>query len=174
MKYIKGIYVDAKDGIPASRAPLRNGPELPHPNLEVTLVDRRNAPEPAIILGTLPDADTINEDAMEEITQTEYDGLVNDYQTWWDETQARHLQEKREGMVISRFQAKTILRQKELLPQVEELLNNPDVDPFLLDAWEEASEFRRISPTLTAVCQQLGLSEEEIDELFEEASQIIA
>ena len=173
MQYIKAVYVDAKDGIPVTVAPLRNGPKLPHDLLVVTVVDRSDPTKPATILGKLPDGENLN-DGMEKITKTKHDQLVADYNAWWNKRQEDLLLERRQRMVISKFQARSIIRQYGLLDQVEALVSNPEADVTLVDAWNHAQEFRRLSPTLSGVCQLLGLTDEQIDTMFDEAAQIEA
>lgn len=72
--YVKTKFVDAGTG----KTPIRTGPTLPHPELVVTFVDRRQMP--ATIYGALPDGSQVT-DVIEEITQSEYDDAVLEYTT---------------------------------------------------------------------------------------------
>lgn len=84
------------------------------------------------------------------------------------------LQDWRESAVVSRFQARAALRQAGLRSQVETIIEDPATDPLVVDAWHAAQEFRRMSPTILALADQLGLNETEVDDLFHQASLIEA
>lgn len=86
----------------------------------------------------------------------------------------RALLEKRQGMLVSRFQARVMIRRAGLLDQVEAIVAHPDMDPFVTDAWLEARDFRRLSPTLLQLAAVLGLTDEQLDEMFEAAMEIEA
>ena len=85
------------------------------------------------------------------------------------EEQARR---RRNQMVITPFQARAALIQAGLMPQVETLM--AQADPIAKAAWEYATEFRRTSPTLQAMAAGLGLTDEQLDALFDQASTIEA
>jgi len=84
------------------------------------------------------------------------------------------LQDWRDSAVVSRFQARAALRQAGLRSQVETIIEDPATDPLVVDAWHDAQEFRRMSPTILALADQLGLTETETDDLFHQASLIEA
>jgi len=44
----------------------------------------------------------------------------------------------------------------------------------VVDAWTDAQEFRRMSPTILALSDQLNLTEPEVDDLFRQAATIEA
>ena len=73
--------------------------------------------------------------------------------------------------IISRFQAKAVLLQMELLDDVETLIAS--ASPIVKLAWENAIEFNRQSPSLLAMASALGLSSEQLDALFIEASKVV-
>ncbi len=73
--------------------------------------------------------------------------------------------------IISRFQAKAVLLQMELLDDVEALMTS--ASPIVKLAWENAVEFNRQSPSLLAMASALGLSSEQLDALFIEASKVV-
>lgn len=76
--------------------------------------------------------------------------------------------------VVSRFQARAALHQSGLLDQVEALMSDPQTDPTSRLAWTHATEFRRSSPTIATLAGPLGLSDEQVDDLFRAAAQIEA
>jgi hypothetical protein len=82
------------------------------------------------------------------------------------------LQQLREEMVCSAFQARAALLQFGKLAEVESAvaLAGPDVQL----AWEYAIEWRRTSPTIMALAPIVGITEEQLDQLFAIAQTIEA
>ncbi|MCW5623569.1 MAG: hypothetical protein KIT73_02500 [Burkholderiales bacterium] len=76
--------------------------------------------------------------------------------------------------VVSRFQAFAALHLAGLLEAVEVTMANPATDTLARLAWENALEFRRDSPTVTAIAGLLDLTEEQLDDLFTTAAGITA
>lgn len=81
------------------------------------------------------------------------------------------LAEKRANMAISRFQARAALMDAGLLADVELAIAN--ADPIVQLAWAEAVEFRRTSSTILAMANAMGLTDEQLDNLFIAASAIV-
>ncbi|MTH78756.1 hypothetical protein [Paracoccus aestuariivivens] len=79
---------------------------------------------------------------------------------------------ERARMVCSRFQARASLLQAGLLQAAEVAV--AEADALVQLAWADAGEFRRHSPTIAALGARLGLSDEQIDDLFRSAMQITA
>lgn len=75
---------------------------------------------------------------------------------------------------VTRFQARAALHLAGLLPEVEELMADPDTDMLARLAWQDAQEFNRASPTVSAMSQALGLDAAAVDALFVAASSIEA
>lgn len=99
------------------------------------------------------------------------------YQTWQvrdftKEEKAAQLEAKRRGMVVSKAQAHIALHNAGLYQQVVDMMNDPDTDPLAVIAWQTASEYSRLSPNLLAIKEGLGLTDEQLDDLFEQAAQI--
>lgn len=80
------------------------------------------------------------------------------------------LRKRRERMKATRFQAKAALMQAGLLPAAEQAVVDAD-DPMIDLAWTEAS-FERLSPIVQALAAQMGLTDEQLDVLFEAAAQV--
>lgn len=80
----------------------------------------------------------------------------------------------RERMIVSPFQARSALRLAGLLDQVEQVMAAPETDDTTRLAWQTASEFRRLSPTVDAIAQKMGLTDEQVDSLFLSARKIEA
>lgn len=89
-----------------------------------------------------------------------------------ERTEAELLAERRASMVVSRFQARAALHQAGLLEAAAAAVATADA--IVQIAWADAQEFRRTSATITAIGAYLGLTDAEIDTLFEDAAQISA
>lgn len=87
-------------------------------------------------------------------------------------SESEGLEIRRESMVVSPFQAKTALEAAGLLTQVEAIIAL--ADPTTQRAWDEAVEFKRASPTINGLSAQLGLTDEQVDDLFRTAAGIEA
>ena len=170
-KYLQAYYLDAKDGRPANEAPLRHGPVAPSDNLEITVVDRRESP--AVILGSIPSSEALAP-GMTLIKKEEHDRRVAEVESWKIENEMQTLQKRREAMKLSRFQALAILRQYGKRDTAEQIIADPETDPLTVDAWNYATEFRRLSPTILSMAPALGLSDEQLDQMFEEGAEIEA
>ena len=97
---------------------------------------------------------------MRKVTQSEI-----------DERKAQAERERLDAITVTRFQAKAALLEAGLLDQVQEYIDGPDV-PFLVKlAWQEAG-FRRGSKMITDIASELGLTEEQMDNLFLQAQEI--
>ena len=75
---------------------------------------------------------------------------------------------------VSRFQARAALYQAGLLESVDAVMKDPATDFLARLAWEDASEFYRSSPYVTTIGAGLGLSSEQLDDLFRFAATIKA
>lgn len=100
-----------------------------------------------------------------ETEDTEIEHQAESHEDW-------SLRRRRERMVASRFQAKAALAQLELLELVEIYIQGADQTARL--AWQEALQFERLSPTLASVAQGLGLTDQQLDDLFALAATIRA
>jgi len=164
MKYVKGYYVDAKDGRPANKHNLRHGPALPSDDLTVDAVDRRK--RPALIIGTLPDDAEVPADAMEEITEEEHADLMQSYTDWRNAYEAKQLQKARENAKLTRAEFKLALLEMGELDNVKAAMDAPDADPRAVILWEDALEFKRMNKDLLALADELGYTDQQLDEIF--------
>lgn len=87
---------------------------------------------------------------------------------------AARIEQRRLGMVVTPFQAKAALLQAGLLDDVEALISNPATDRLIVLAWQNVTEFRRLSPMVLGIAAELGLTDDMLDELFTSAAQITA
>lgn len=81
------------------------------------------------------------------------------------------LRKAREQMKVTRYQAKAALMQAGLLETVEQAIAATD-DPLTILAWEEAS-FDRMSPLIAEMKTVIGLTDEQVDDLFRAASLVV-
>jgi len=75
---------------------------------------------------------------------------------------------------VTRFQARAALAQAGLLDGVNGMMEHPDTPVIAKLAWADALEFRRHSPTVLALAGALGMSAQQLDELFVAAAGIEA
>ncbi len=89
-----------------------------------------------------------------------------------EEIVRERLESERSGMVVSAFQAEQALDDMGHLEAAETAISQ--ADKKVKRAWTKATEFRRNSPTVQAVAQAIGITDEELDELFRHAKTIEA
>lgn len=77
-----------------------------------------------------------------------------------------------QGFTVSMFQARAVLLQAGPYETVDAAMQQ--AGGVNLIAWEYATEVRRDSPMVQAMAQQLGLTDEQVDDLFRQASAIVA
>ena len=73
---------------------------------------------------------------------------------------------------VTRFQALAALHSSGLLDQVETMMAQDSTDTLTKLAWQNVLEFKRTSPMVLGIAQELGLSGPQLDDLFMAASQI--
>ena len=95
MKHVTAYYIDARDGRPATEAPLRHGPAKPSDSLNIDAVDRRQ--EPALIIGRIPSDEPLSV-GMTQISEQQHTDLLADYQAWRDANAARELEKQQAQM----------------------------------------------------------------------------
>lgn len=76
--------------------------------------------------------------------------------------------------VVSRFQARAALHLAGMLESVEAMMAAQDTPMLAKLAWQDAQEFKRTSPTITAMAGALGLTDAQVDALFTTAAGIDA
>ena len=72
---------------------------------------------------------------------------------------------------VTAYQAKIQLSRAGIYDSVVTTVNTSD-NPELKIAWEVATTFERNSPFILALQPELGLTDEQVDDLFQQASQI--
>lgn len=107
-----------------------------------------------------------------------YDAIVNgdygDVEAYIPPTAEELLQAARSNMVVSRFQARAALHGAGLLDAVEAMMADPSTDMIARLAWQDAQEFRRLSNTVIEMGLVLGITDAQLDDLFEAAATITA
>lgn len=73
---------------------------------------------------------------------------------------------------VTAYQAKAALHLAGHYASVQAIMADPDTDPLAVIAWENASNFGRVSPFIASIGPVLGLSESDIDQLFQDAAAI--
>lgn len=73
---------------------------------------------------------------------------------------------------VTRFQAIAALHLAGLLEQVEAIMADQATDMLTVLAFDSAQTFKRTSPMVLNMARALGLSDEQLDNLFVSASQI--
>ena len=84
------------------------------------------------------------------------------------------IEEQREGMKVSRFQARASLYNAGLLAEVQDLMDNPATDMISRLAWQDSTTFSRLSATVLTISTDLGYTDTQLDDLFIEAALITA
>lgn len=87
---------------------------------------------------------------------------------------AQDIARARSRMVVTRFQALAALHNANLLTSVQSIMSAPETDMLVKLAWDNAQTFERTSPSILAIAQVLGLTDQQLDTLFTQASQIKA
>lgn len=75
---------------------------------------------------------------------------------------------------VTRFQARAALHYAGLLTMIEDYMHLETTSVMEKLAWNDALEFERNSPLINALCVSFGLTSEQVDNLFIQASQIKA
>lgn len=131
-------------------------------------------------------ADPVFEGPQPTLTENQYaqyDGVEEISGQWFTkyiavdytpEEIAQRLQQWRQTTSCTPFQGKAALHNAGLLDDVEALINNPDTDTLTKLAWNNAIEWKRLSPMIESLGTALGLSAEQIDNLFKDAQNIQA
>ncbi|MGJ4855494.1 hypothetical protein ACN6KF_001440 [Labrys sp. La1] len=96
----------------------------------------------------------------------------------WQATQERN---RLDAMKVSAFQAQAAMAMAQskgitdydLLAKVQQIVASAS-DPIIQIAWNKAAEFRRDSPTILSLAEQVPLTSSQLDQLFELAATINA
>lgn len=80
--------------------------------------------------------------------------------------------EARRTMVATPLQAKVALYNAGLLDEVENYISSETTNVVVKLAWNNAIQYERLSPMIENIGANLGLTPEQIDNLFIEAAQI--
>lgn len=80
----------------------------------------------------------------------------------------------RQSTFCTPFQGRMALSNADYLSQVEAIINDPNTPKETKIAWEYAIEWKRMSPMIVNLASTLGMTDEEVDQLFRDAQQITA
>lgn len=147
-----------------------------------------NTSFPQVLTGELLDtfgADPVLEGPQPDLTETQYSvytGVQQIKDQWFTKYEAKdytpeelaaQLEQRRQTMVLSPFQAKAVLLQENLLDDVETIINDPKTDRLIVLAWNNVTEFKRLSPMVLELAKLLNLTDKQLDDLFIAGAQII-
>lgn len=168
MKHLKFTYVDALTGISIASEPAANGPVFP-PVAGLVYSWARESRYPTDVpefFGTCPDdSDTLVDGVLGQFSQTDWEQMRT------DEMRARNPVPQS----VARAQGKAALIGAGLWAGVLGFVAGiqGDAERALAEvALHDTQEWRRNSPFLGAAKAALGLSDEQLDELFLTASKI--
>ncbi len=161
MRYIKFTYVDAVTGTPVTEAPSANGPVFP--SIEgLEFVWARESRYPTSVpefFGTCPpDSDIAVPGVLGEYIEADWLTMRD------DEMRAR----SKVPQTVTMRQCRIALLDAGLLDAVQSsiaTMPGADGERARID-WEYALDVRRDWPLINALGSQLGLTEQQIDELF--------
>jgi len=89
------------------------------------------------------------------------------YGTWIEKDVAGEaLKNKRERASLSRADFKLALHEMGELENVNAAMADPSADPRAVILWEDALEFKRMNKDLLALADELGYTDEQLDEIF--------
>jgi len=87
--------------------------------------------------------------------------------TWVEkDVAAEALNNKREKASLSRADFKLALHDMGELENVKAAMSDPSADPRAVILWEDALEFKRMNKDLLALAEELGYTEQQLDEIF--------
>lgn len=78
----------------------------------------------------------------------------------------------RQTMIVSRFQARAALLNAGLLDQVDAYFNSSTPSAIDRLAWQQVNDFYRLSPLVISVGASLSLNDDQLDQLFRAAAAI--
>jgi hypothetical protein len=161
MKYLKFTYVDLLTGISVAKTPAMNGTKFPDV-AGLTFVWAQESAYPTPIpsfFGTCPDtADTNVEGVLAVLNEADYVNFLA------DEMRARDKTPK----AVTMRQARLQLLAAGYLPTVTDAIaamTGPEGEAARIE-WEYATEVKRSQPLTQALITVLGLTDEQMNELF--------
>lgn len=87
---------------------------------------------------------------------------------------AEPIQDIRQTMIVSRYQGRAALLNAGLLNEVEAYFNSTAATQLEKLAWEDVTEFYRLSPLVVKMGQLLSQTDAQLDQLFTSAAMIRA
>lgn len=111
---------------------------------------------------------------MERVVVDLKTGAITVVELTPDEVSALPAPVKYVPQTVSRFQARAALLAAGLLDTVTAYMAQPETPQLVKLAWEDAQEFSRTSPTVLGMQTVLGISDDQLDDLFIQAETITA
>lgn len=88
----------------------------------------------------------------------------------WTTSPPQTLEQRRAAMVVKRGQGRIVLHEDGLLETVENFVNSAECPMVVKIAYQDATDWMRLSTTTAAMMTVLGLSDEQADDLFVRAA----
>jgi len=89
------------------------------------------------------------------------------YGTWIEkDIAAEALKNKREKASLSRADFKLALLEQDELDNVKAAMSDPSADTRAVILWEDALEFKRMNKDLLTFADEMGYTDEQLDEIF--------
>ena len=88
----------------------------------------------------------------------------------WTTSPPLTLEQRRAAMIVKRGQGRIILHEDGLLETVENFVNSDECPMVVKIAYQDATDWMRLSTTTAAMMTVLGLSDEQADDLFVRAA----
>jgi len=176
MKYIAVTYIDKKTGVPGFKEPMRHGPV--HPNvkgLNIEFWDASRWPiehpdDYPLFYGTCDDDANLDLDGvMRVLEDNENDGTAKEQ---YDRIWSQELKARLPSIATAR-QIRLALLDAGLLDSITDAFVDLE-EPLKTKAqieWEYATEIDKNSPLIQNLYPKLGLTEEELDDLFVAAAE---
>ena len=161
MKYLKFTHVDARTGTPCTEAPMIHGPAMPlvYGLVFAMAAESEYPTQTPTFYGTAPDAsDTDLPGVLAVLSEDEYTLAL-----------AGEMTARRSKMVIAPRQARLALLGAGMLDYVEPAIAATADEQQRRAAqisWEFATTVERNSPWVASMAGALGLTDEQLDELF--------
>jgi len=168
-KYIAVTHVDSRTKVPCFKAPMRNGPTFPDvKGLDIEWWDQSRWPIQH------PDDYPLFYGSCDEDADTDIPGVVRILQKEvYDELHSIELR-SRKPSVATPLQIRLALIKLGMLEQIQNFIDELEepAKTVVMTEWEYALEINKNSNTIQSLSSQMGLTGEQLDEIFEVAANI--
>lgn len=169
MKYIAVTHVDSKTKIPCFKSPMRNGPAFPDiEGLDIQWWDQSRWPIQH------PDDYPLFYGTCDENADTDIPGVIRILQKETYKELYEMEMRARKPSIATALQIRLALIKLNMLEQIQELIEQLEepAKTIVETEWEYALEIDKNSTTIQNLATQIGLTEQQLDEIFEQAVNI--